>query len=577
MDKTISITIAGLIFHIESSAYQRLETWLTAVRRHFTRYDDSDEILRDIETRIAEILNYRTEGGKRAVTLEGVDDVIAQIGTVEDFQDFEGEGTGATEAGSAGTGSAESGTATEEAAVRKRLYRDPDNSVLGGVAAGVAAYFGIDIVLTRILFIVFALIWGTSIVIYIILWIAMPVADTPAKKLEMRGKPVTLSGIEEKIKTSMPPREEVKSAFGRFMYKIADVLREIGEATVDLVKRAGPVLLSVIGAILVIGGAIAALSLTILFILMLTGTANVWFGVSPAQFATSPISHYALVVSTFLLVVIPAILILMAGIALIRGQGRPRKQRNSTIPIVMLSIWVIALLATTILGAREIPSYQQNIQSHISGLEQTERTFDLSPFTTISVSGGHEVVIIPSEEHYVKAFGDEQVLDQQLLVQVISRELVVNNSRSCLFCNNRSARLEIGVTEPRELKFSGATRTSLNGFDLENLTLRISGASRLDSDSDISELTTRLSGSTFASFTGHITHLECRLSGASRHRVVQSLETVRARISGASRIELGEVARLLDAELSGGSILEFSGEPEQSDIRSTSGSRVVPR
>lgn len=569
MEKTISITIAGLIFHIESSAYERLDSWLSAVRRHFRRYDDSNEILRDIETRVAEILTQRTDGGKRAVTLEGVDEVIAQIGTIEDFQDFE-EGPADT------AGSTFEGTVADEATVRKRLYRDPDNSVLGGVAAGVAAYFGIDIVLTRILFIVFALIWGFSIVIYIILWIAMPVADTPAKKLEMKGKPVTLSGLEEKIRTSMPPRDEVKSAFGRFMYKIADVLREIGEATVDLVKRAGPVLLSVIGAILVIGGAIAALSLTILFILMLTGTANVWFGVSPAQFATSPFSHYALVVSTFLLVVIPAILILMAGIALIRGQGR-RKQRNSTIPVVMLSIWVIALLVTSILGVREIPAYQQNYQSYISELDEQEKTFNLSPFNSLSISGGHEVIVTPSEEHFVRAFGDEQVLQQQLRVQVTARELVVENNRACFFCTTRPARLEIGVTDPQEVRISGATRFFFNGFDLERVSLRLSGASRVESDSNITELKTRLSGATHATFTGDLDRLESRLSGSSRIRVAQPLESLRVRLSGASRVEVGEVIGLLDAELSGGSVLEFSGEPEQSDIRTSAGSRVVPR
>lgn len=367
MDKTISITIAGLILHVEENAFRNLEAWLSSVRNHFGQYDDSEEILRDIENRTAEILSERTDNRNRAVTIEDVREVIEQIGTTEDFESFEGDSSSNTQSAST---------------VPKRLYRDPDNSVLGGVAAGVAAYMGIDVTLARILFVIFTLIWGASLLLYIILWLIMPVADTAAKKLEMKGEPLTLARLEERIKETMPPGSEMSSTLGRFLHRMANVLRDAGEAVVSFLQKSGPILMTLAGWLLMIaGGALVILVLT-LYLIGITDSTVAMFGVPLSQMASGLFMHFVLLSTVFLLLVIPAILIVMAGSAL--AGFEPGRFIPS--PVVLLSIWVIALIIASIVGLRELPIYQENLHHHFSETSQIIQTEVRSADSTASVS-----------------------------------------------------------------------------------------------------------------------------------------------------------------------------------------------
>ncbi|MGM0506340.1 MAG: PspC domain-containing protein, partial [Bacteroidota bacterium] len=353
MDKTISITIAGLILHVEESAYRELEIWLSSVRSHFGQYDDSDEILRDIENRLAELLSELTGNRKRAVTTDDVRDVISQIGTTEDFEEFDGE----TES-----------DVPRNRPVKKRLYRDPDNSLLGGVASGLAAYLGIDITLARVLFVFFTLIWGTSLLLYIVLWIAMPVADTTAKKLEMKGEPLTLARMEARIKETLPPGSEMSTRLGRFFERFFSVLREAGEAVIKFLRSAGPLLLLVTGWVLIIIGSVDVIFGTTLYLIGLTDSTTAMFEVSLLEMASSPWIHYILLTLGWLLVVIPGLLVAMAGRAL--AGFKPARYAPS--PVVLLSIWVIALMIAIIVGLREIPVYEENIDATRSGVVEVQ-------------------------------------------------------------------------------------------------------------------------------------------------------------------------------------------------------------
>ncbi|MEX1011466.1 MAG: PspC domain-containing protein [Balneolaceae bacterium] len=332
MNKTISFTISGMIFHVEDIAYTRLEAWLAAVRKHFLMYDDSNEILQDIENRIAEILTDRSDGGKRPVGMADIDDVIHQIGTVRDFEYFDTENEDEPV----------SSTATP-----KKLYRDPDNSILGGVAAGVATHLNIDVTLTRILFVIFALIWGASIFIYFVLWLVMPVADTPAKKLEMKGEPITLASIEERIREKTPSNEEVNTSIGRFLNRCADVIRDLGEAIISILRKMGPVLVAVTGYVLAAIGIAAMIMLTVTYIAMLTNMTWVGHSFFPPHFPFGPLIMLMFLTTVLLLLAIPAILIILAGIALIRSNNN---ERRSKVPIVILSIWIIIVLIASALA-----------------------------------------------------------------------------------------------------------------------------------------------------------------------------------------------------------------------------------
>ncbi len=177
MKKTISINIANTLYNIEEDAYQALDGYLSAVKAHFASNEDKDEILKDIEARIAERFS---ENPGTVITLVQVEKVIEDMGSVNQFDDVQQEPV--TEGG------------------KKRLYRDTDDAVLAGVASGLGQYFGIDTTIVRLIFLVSIFLGGLGIATYIVLWLMVPEALTAAQKLEMRGEPVNLSTVSSFVK-----------------------------------------------------------------------------------------------------------------------------------------------------------------------------------------------------------------------------------------------------------------------------------------------------------------------------------------------------------------------------------------
>ncbi|AWM14354.1 hypothetical protein DI487_11150 [Flavobacterium sediminis] len=189
MNKTISINLGGFFFHIDENAYQTLTRYFDAVKRSLSP-EGRDEIINDIESRIAELFQERLKSEKQVVGITEVEEVIAIMGQPEDYLIDEEPSY-----------NQKSTTYSKSTSRTRRLYRDRDNSILGGVAAGFGHYFGIDPLWVRILFIISPFIsFGTSVLIYLVLWILIPEAVTTAQKLEMRGEPINISNIEKKVK-----------------------------------------------------------------------------------------------------------------------------------------------------------------------------------------------------------------------------------------------------------------------------------------------------------------------------------------------------------------------------------------
>jgi len=186
MNKTISINIGGLFFQIDEEAYKLLENYLDSLKKHFENTEGKEEILQDIESRIAEIFQVKIEKGASLITPADVEDAIKILGKPDDI-DSSGENQEAKKEKSSG--------------FKKRLYRDEDNKVLGGVCSGLGHYFNVDPVWFRIGFIFALFVFGSSALIYLILWIIIPQATTTEEKLNMKGEPMTISEIQENIKS----------------------------------------------------------------------------------------------------------------------------------------------------------------------------------------------------------------------------------------------------------------------------------------------------------------------------------------------------------------------------------------
>lgn len=193
MNRTIIININSIVFHIEEDAYDTLRSYMIDIKKHFGNTAESKEILEDIENRIAEMFNERIQTGrKEVINLEDVQRVITQMGQVSDFE--ESEGTAANEDF---RHEQRAGQAPHVEYVGKKLMRDPDDKMLGGVCSGLARYFSIEPIWIRILLVLFFLLGGSGVLAYIILWIVMPIAETRADKMAMRGEEPNLQNFKK--------------------------------------------------------------------------------------------------------------------------------------------------------------------------------------------------------------------------------------------------------------------------------------------------------------------------------------------------------------------------------------------
>ena len=238
MNKTVSISLAGFSFMIEEHAYEKLNKYLQALRNSLEK-DEADEVMYDIEIRIAEI--FRENLDKReVVNSDDVEKVIAQIGTPEAIEGQSEE-------------NAEQEIPQEK--TKKELFRDMKRGKIAGVCAGLAQYFGMDISLMRIIWIlVFIFSVGfVSVVAYIILWVVVPEAETASDFLKMQGRPINFDSLKEAGQRVSSFYNENKSEIAKTGAGIWKVIRIILGGIMALITI--NVLVSLVSFILVFFGA----------------------------------------------------------------------------------------------------------------------------------------------------------------------------------------------------------------------------------------------------------------------------------------------------------------------------------
>jgi len=205
MNQTVTVNISGIVFHIEVDAYEELKKYLNKIRSYFKNSEECEEIMTDIEARIAELFNEKITSDNQVINSSIVEEVVTIMGKPEQYIDEDEDSTQQEESFS-------SNQRTYSTA--KRLFRDPDDRMIGGVSSGIAAYFGIDALWIRLFFVI-ALIVGFGFLLYIILWIVMPEAKTASDKLQMKGDPVNIDNISKTF------REEAD--------KVSDNLKKNGQ------------------------------------------------------------------------------------------------------------------------------------------------------------------------------------------------------------------------------------------------------------------------------------------------------------------------------------------------------------
>ena len=199
MKKIININLSGRVIPIEDSAYESLQRYIESLRRYFANEEGRDEIINDIESRIAELMNDKIRKGASAITDGDIQEIITSMGRIEDFEEVDAANGATTASGSAQSTGSASYAQAQVKRPKGRLYRDASDKLLGGVCSGIANYMNVDPAVVRLLFAIITFGgFGFGILIYILLWIILPVRDLDVyqgKRLFRNPDDKVISGV----------------------------------------------------------------------------------------------------------------------------------------------------------------------------------------------------------------------------------------------------------------------------------------------------------------------------------------------------------------------------------------------
>ena len=512
MKKTLTINLNGIVFNIDDDAYETLSAYLNELEKHFAD-DEREEIIKDIEDRIAELFTERMHG-RNVVDASDVASVIETMGQPNQFDDEAAEPN--------------ADAAASKSSQRKfrKFYRDGDDRLIGGVAAGLAAYIGWDTTLVRILLLLLLLFSaGWTLLFYILLWIIVPEAKTTAQRLEMQGIEPNL----ENIKKYMPKRETIQHVGNRALEIISWILKF---AAIFISGCIG------IGLFMaVIGIVVAIFTLRMMYIPGMFGS---WIDI-------------ALLVSCALFLLCPAIGLVLLCIRLINKNAPHRPWISWT----LLIVWIVSLFAIigTAIKSTHSP-FVPNIAA--AGATITEQLFDnlnddsgaisevrtCAPFSSIEAERAVRVVLSQGDTTSVVVKAQDHML-RNIETNVENGVLHIKNNNN----NNRTRTLPVVyVTTPTLTSIEASEASFIKSEtpfeNLQTLTLEASEASRIQ-------------------LTGSAERVIIKASEASYVNVADmAITAVEATASEASSINIGQVEKArLTAESA--AAITYEGQPSQ--------------
>lgn len=205
MQRIIQINIAGRILPIEEDAYLILKDYLSSLVRHFNGEEGKEEIIQDIETRVAELFTMRLNSGAPAIDKPDVLKVIETLGPASALNDgYDASGNPASHFPAPYKAQHKSQYDHAYTASSRRLYRNGNDKILGGVCSGVANYFDIDPVIVRLTFAVLFFTFGIGALAYLLAWVIIPVAKTPEDMRYMSGgRPMNFHTMKQNMEDEM--------------------------------------------------------------------------------------------------------------------------------------------------------------------------------------------------------------------------------------------------------------------------------------------------------------------------------------------------------------------------------------
>jgi phage shock protein PspC (stress-responsive transcriptional regulator) len=399
MNKTVSINLGGVFFYIDEDAYQKLNRYFDAIEKSLSA-DGRAEIMNDIESRISELFSEKKSDGKDVIGLKEVDDVIAIMGQPEDYKIEDDE--------------PKKSNYNYTSRGNKKLYRDTENGVLGGVSAGLGHYFGVDKVWIRLAIALLVIGFGTGLLAYLILWIVIPEAKTTSEKLDMRGEPITISNIEKKIREEFDNvSDKFKNAdYDKMGNHVKSSAEKIGNALGDVLPKLFGAFGKILGAFLVFITASALIGLIIGGFTV--GTFSVmdtpWLNYPEAQNFSS-IPFWLVSLLGIIAIAIPFFFLLILGLKLLIPNLR---SIGNTAKYSLLALWIIAVLSLIAFGIK------QGVETAFEGSISEKRDIRINPTDTLKIS-------YRFNDMYAKGIGHD---NYELVQDASNKEFIYSNDVS---------------------------------------------------------------------------------------------------------------------------------------------------
>ncbi|WAC42346.1 PspC domain-containing protein [Pedobacter sp. SL55] len=411
MNKTIIINIGNSIIHIEEEAYEILMAYLNEIKQHFAKTADDFEIVKDIENRIAEMFaEILQKAQKQVIDVADVRSVIAQMGSVQDFLNEEEE---------------EVKTENFYASYNgvKKLYRDTDEGVIAGVCAGLGHYLNVEARWLRLAFLLLTFLAGSSILVYLILWVVVPRAATRSERMEMKGEATNLYGYKKSFDEELAAlKANMKSANDH----LAPAMRKSGNLITQGVKMVGSLIkwiFKFFGKTIAICFIVFGFGMMIFLIVSLGMLVGFWDENTYQSFPLNVIDtsfRDGLIFNAFLTFFIPILALVLFALKVVNN----RIEISKYVWFGLLIVWMI--------GAGTSAYYTAKIMGEFKDDAKLVQQVDLKPYQTYVIEVDKNMV-----------FSKQDSIRYHLEETNMGRRMVVEDFDNGMFRNPRTVSFEV--------------------------------------------------------------------------------------------------------------------------------------
>lgn len=558
MKKTLTINLNSTVFHIDDDAYELLQSYLAEVGHHFKSEAEKADIMSDIEARIAELFSEKMDKQKNVITIEDVDTVITIMGKPSQIVDEDTEEDTQQE----------NQSDSSKKKTHKKFYRDPDNQLLSGVSAGLAAYLNWDLALVRILFVVLAFVTsGTFVLIYLLMWLILPKAETTAQKLEMHGEDVNIETIKNKM---VDAKEYLESD------KFKQTATDTGNKIWDVIRVFLKIILTIIGAIASIVGVILIASLILALVLFLLEPDAIT-SISPQFFAvfgdTSPDKVIILLIALLLIIGCPIFALIYWTSGVISNN---KKTRSSSALWIAGILWLAGIFMFIGTGAETLKKLKQSdiissdFQSDNPNYINDVRT--VADFTAIETSGTIQLELTQQPDQYISISTLKEYIPN-VKTEVVEGTLKIYSTDNLI---RPVIKVKIGVDSISKIEARGASKIDFtNSFTQKRLDIHLRGASKADIKvNSAQKLEFDVQGASKLAISGSADTLNIKADGASKIDAGNLMsKTVRIEMNGASKAEVF-ASESFDGHAFGASKIVIKGNPAKRTNEFNPGSSI---